>query len=85
MPYPIEEAQENLRKSAQRFRLAVIMITLLLSIFIAVNVYIVGKQVRQQSDFIINYLRCIGQTPQAERGPQDTNFCFDKYAPREEK
>jgi cell division protein FtsL len=88
MPYQIDEAQEHLIKSEKRFRLFLVITTLVVAIFCAVQVVLVGrnvqrtnKEVQQQSQFIIYYLRCIGQTPQAERGPKASNDCIDTYQP----
>lgn len=81
---PIEEAQQNLKASEHRFRVFLVIVTLVVGAFISVQVFRVSSQVQRQSTFIINYLRCIGQTPTAERGPEATNQCFERYAPAED-
>lgn len=83
MPYPIDDATEHLKQSEKHFRLFLVIFTLIVGIFCAVQVVIVGRKVSQQSAFIINYLRCIGQVAPDQRGQSVTNYCFDKYAPPE--
>lgn len=41
-----------------------------------------NKQVQTQTNFIVNYLRCIGQVPVGERNANTTNKCFEDYAPK---
>lgn len=79
---PIDKAQENLKASEHRYRVFLVVVTLIVGIIISVQVFRVSNQVQNQSQFIINYLRCIGQTPVTQRSSNTTNSCFEQFAPK---
>jgi hypothetical protein len=76
----------NLNRSDKHYKVVLIFLFCLLAILMILSMaktYTVSHQVDQQTTFIVNYLRCIGQIPQKERGAAATNKCFDTYAPKD--